>query len=242
MTRTSSPKRSPEAARLRTRDVVWALAVTFAALALIQAFVGRMYLIPSSSMEPTLHGCPGCANDRIVVQKVSYYFSDPQPGDVVVFSGPDSWNTSFDVARSRNVVVRGLQNLGAVVGLVPNGDNILVKRVIATGGQTVSCEEGDPAVMVDGHATSQDFVLDPPEIPIDSNGASQACGGAYFGPVTVPDGHLWVMGDNRTNSLDSRAHLGDKLQGTIPVDNVRGKVEAVVLPVSRAHPIDHPEL
>lgn len=242
MTRTSSPKRSPEAARLRTRDVLWALAVTFAVLALIQAFVGRMYLIPSSSMEPTLHGCPGCANDRIVVQKVSYYFSDPQPGDVVVFSGPDSWNTSFDVARSRNVVVRGLQNLGAVVGLVPNGGNILVKRVIATGGQTVSCEEGDPAVMVDGHATSQDFVLDPPEIPIDSSMGSQACGGAFFGPVTVPEGHLWVMGDNRTNSLDSRAHLGDKLQGTIPVENVRGKVEAVVLPVNRAHPIDHPDL
>lgn len=242
MTRTSSPKRCAETARLRTRDVVWALAVTFAVLALIQACVGRMYLIPSSSMEPTLHGCPGCTNDRIVVQKVSYYFSDPRPGDVVVFSGPDSWNTSFNVDRSQNVMLRGLQNLGAVVGLVPNGDNILVKRVIATGGQTVSCEEGDPSVMVDGHATNQEVVLDPPEIPIDDRVGSQACGGAYFGPVTVPEGHLWVMGDNRTNSLDSRAHMGDKLQGTVPVGNVRGKVAAVVLPVSRAQLIGHPEL
>ena len=79
MTRTSSP---------RVRDVLSALAVTFVALALIQAFVGRLYLIPSSSMEPTLHGCPGCTNDRIAVQKVSYYFSDPRPGEVVVFAGP----------------------------------------------------------------------------------------------------------------------------------------------------------
>ena len=242
MTRTSSPKRLSETARLRTRDVVWALALTFTVLALVQACVGRMYLIPSSSMEPTLHGCPGCTNDRIAVQKISYYFSDPRPWDVVVFSGPDSWNTSFDVDRPRNVMLRGLHNIGAVVGLVPNGDNILVKRVIATGGQTVSCEEGDPSVMVDGHATSQDVVLDPPEIPIDNRVGSQACGGAYFGPVTVPEGHLWVMGDNRTNSLDSRAHLGDKLQGTVPVDNVRGKVVAVVLPVSRAQTIEHPEL
>ena len=150
MTRTSSP---------RGRDVLTALALTFVVLALIQALVGRMYLIPSSSMEPTLHGCPGCTNDRIAVQKVSYYFSDPRPGEVVVFAGPDSWNTSFEVKRSRNVVLRGLQNIGAVVGLVPNGDNILVKRVIATGGQTVSCQEGDPAVMVDGKPTNQDLSL-----------------------------------------------------------------------------------
>lgn len=229
MTRTSSP---------RGRDVLTALALTFVVLALIQACVGRMYLIPSSSMEPTLHGCPECTNDRIAVQKVSYYFSDPRPGEVVVFAGPDSWNTSFEVKRSRNVVVRGLQNIGAVVGLVPNGDNILVKRVIATGGQTVSCQEGDPAVMVDGKPTNQDFVLDPPEIPIDERVGSQACGGAYFGPVIVPEGHLWVMGDNRTNSLDSRAHLGDNLQGTVPIENVRGKVAAVVVPVSRAQTID----
>lgn len=229
MTRTSSP---------RVRDILSALAVTFVALALIQAFVGRLYLIPSSSMEPTLHGCPGCTNDRIAVQKVSYYFSDPRPGEVVVFAGPESWNTSFEVKRSRNVLVRGVQNMAAVVGLAPNGDNILVKRVIAIGGQTVSCQEGDSAVMVDGEPTNQDFVLDPPEIPVDERTGSRACGGAYFGPVTVPEGHVWVMGDNRTNSLDSRAHLGDKFQGTVPVENVRGKVAAVVVPISRARTIE----
>lgn len=101
-------------------------------------------MIPSASMEPTLHGCEGCTNDRIFVEKLSYYFSDPDPGDVVVFEGPDAWNVGFSVDRSNNVMVRGVQNLVAAAGLRPNTKNILVKRVIATGGDTVQCLEDDP--------------------------------------------------------------------------------------------------
>ncbi|MDK4268749.1 signal peptidase I [Corynebacterium accolens] len=240
MTQTSKAK--PQHQRLRTRDFLAPVIGGFVLLVLLQAFVGRMYVIPSASMEPTLHGCTGCDNDRIAVQKMSYYFHDPAPGDVVVFEGPESWNTEFEVQRSDNVLVRGAQNALASVGLLPNGENILVKRVIATEGQTVKCEEGDSAVMVDGAPIDQSFTLDPPEIPVDPGSGSQACGGQYFGPVTVPEGNMWVMGDNRTNSLDSRAHIGDHLQGTVPVDNVRGKVEAVVLPVSRFGGIDDPDI
>ena len=240
MTQTSKAK--PQHQRLRTRDFLAPVIGGFVLLVLLQAFVGRMYVIPSASMEPTLHGCTGCDNDRIAVQKMSYYFHDPAPGDVVVFEGPESWNTEFEVQRSENVLVRGAQNALASVGLLPNGENILVKRVIATEGQTVKCEEGDSAVMVDGAPIDQSFTLDPPEIPVDPGSGSQACGGQYFGPVTVPEGNMWVMGDNRTNSLDSRAHIGDHLQGTVPVDNVRGKVEAVVLPVSRFGGIDDPDI
>lgn len=240
MTQTSKAK--PQHQRLRTRDFLAPVIGGFVLLVLLQAFVGRMYVIPSASMEPTLHGCTGCDNDRIAVQKMSYYFHDPAPGDVVVFEGPESWNTEFEVQRSENVLVRGAQNALASVGLLPNGQNILVKRVIATEGQTVKCEEGDSAVMVDGAPIDQSFTLDPPEIPVDPGSGSQACGGQYFGPVTVPEGNMWVMGDNRTNSLDSRAHIGDHLQGTVPVDNVRGKVEAVVLPVSRFGGIDDPDI
>lgn len=235
-------KAKPQHQRLRTRDFLAPVIGGFVLLVLLQAFVGRMYVIPSASMEPTLHGCTGCDNDRIAVQKMSYYFHDPAPGDVVVFEGPESWNTEFEVQRSENVLVRGAQNALASVGLLPNGQNILVKRVIATEGQTVKCEEGDSAVMVDGAPIDQSFTLDPPEIPVDPGSGSQACGGQYFGPVTVPEGNMWVMGDNRTNSLDSRAHIGDHLQGTVPVDNVRGKVEAVVLPVSRFGGIDDPDI
>lgn len=239
---TQTFKAKPQQQRLRTRDFLAPVIGGFVLLVLLQAFVGRMYVISSASMEPTLHGCTGCDNDRIAVQKMSYYFHDPAPGDVVVFEGPESWNTEFEVQRSDNVLVRGAQNALASVGLLPNGENILVKRVIATEGQTVKCEEGDSAVMVDGAPIDQSFTLDPPEIPVDPGSGSQACGGQYFGPVTVPEGNMWVMGDNRTNSLDSRAHIGDHLQGTVPVDNVRGKVEAVVLPVSRFGGIDDPDI
>lgn len=254
MTQTSRPRKrrtnlenravdhSPEEERVRVRDLLPTVIVVFLVLTFVQTFIGRMYLIPSASMEPTLHGCAGCKNDRILVQKLSYYFSDPQPGDVVVFAGADSWNSSFEVKRSDNVLVRGVENAGAAIGLLPNGENILVKRVIATEGQTVSCEAGDPAVMVDGQPIDQSYVKTPPEMPVDTAAGSEACGGSYFGPVTVPEGNIWVMGDNRTNSLDSRAHLGDNLQGTIPVDNVRGKVEAVVLPIPRAQLIDDPKI
>ena len=157
MTRISRNK--PSSQRLRTRDFFFPVVAGFVLLVLLQALVGRMYVIPSASMEPTLHGCAGCENDRIVVQKVSYYFTDPQPGEVVVFEGPESWNNEFQVKRSGNIIVRGAQNALAAVGLLPNGENILVKRVIATGGQTVSCEAGDPSVMVDGQPIDQSFAV-----------------------------------------------------------------------------------
>lgn len=214
-------------------------AAAVAILVLIQTFVGRLYVIPSASMEPTLHGCTGCSNDRIVVEKLSYRFSQPAPGDIVVFAGPPSWNTDFSVSRSKNIFLRGVQNTLAAGGIIPNGENILVKRIIATGGQTVSCQQGDSAIMVDGQPLSEDYILSPPAIPVPHDGGSVACGGAYFGPVTVPADQLWVMGDNRTNSRDSRAHLGDNLQGTIPLDNVRGKVLAVVAPPGRMGFVEH---
>ena len=224
------------------RGMALAVVATVVLLSLIQAFIGRLYVVPSGSMEPTFHGCAGCENDRIAVERVSYYSQDPQPGDVIVFASTPSWDGEFTVERSHNVLVRGLQNLLSLVGLVPNADNILTKRVIATGGQTVSCQAGDPAVMVDGRPTDQSFVLTPPVNEANPLTGSEACGGDYFGPVTVPEESLWVMGDSRTNSLDSRAHLGDNRQGTVPVDNVRGKVRAVVLPLGRGGIVKHPDI
>src|SRR5690606_13112286 len=87
--------------------------------ALMVTFVGRPYVIPSQSMEPTLHGCAGCTCDRIYVQKLSYYWSEPEPGDVVVFVGPPSWNGHYRSIRSDNTVIRGVQNFFSFFGLVP---------------------------------------------------------------------------------------------------------------------------
>lgn len=216
--------------------------LTFVVIVILQTFVGRVYMIPSQSMEPTLHGCEGCTGDRIFVDKISYRFTDPEPGDVVVFKGTDSWNSGFVSQRSENDLVRGLQNLGSYVGLVAPDENDLVKRIVATGGQTVSCEAGDPAVMVDGQPIDQSYTLQPAAFPVDPARGSEACGGNYFGPVEVPEGHYFMMGDNRTNSADSRAHLGGPLQGTIPEENIRGKVQAVIYPFNRIGGIDDPDI
>lgn len=196
---------------------------------LIQTFLARVYVIPSASMEPTLHGCTGCTNDRVLVDKVVYRFSDPRPGDVVVFRGPDSWGTEFTSPRSDNVLVRGLQQAASLIGLAPPDERDFVKRVIAVGGQTVQCCDAKNRVMVNGAPLNEPY-------PIFIGNEPQEA----FGPVTVPKGALWMMGDNRNNSADSRRHMGDERSGTVPVDNVIGKARVIVIPPSRWQHISDP--
>jgi signal peptidase I len=199
-----------------------ALVLTF----LIQTFLARVYVIPSQSMEQTLHGCPGCQNDRVLVDKMTYRFGEPRPGDVVVFKGPDSWGTNPEVGSTgdSNMVSRALQQFGALFGLAPPDEKDFVKRVIATGGQTVQCCDDRNRVMVDGRPLDEPYLY----FGMGSGNAQEA-----FPPVEVPDGHLWVMGDNRNNSSDSRRHVDDATSGTIPLENVIGKARVIVLPPSR---------
>jgi signal peptidase I len=203
--------------------VVVALVLTF----LIQTFLAKVYVIPSGSMETTLHGCAGCTNDRVLVDKVSYRFGDPQPGDVVVFRGPDSWrNTEFTVQTTDNPVVRGLQQLGSLVGLAPPNEKDFVKRVIAVGGQTVACCDSANRVVVDGEPLDEPYLYFLP--------AAGPARQPPFGPISVPEGQLWMMGDSRNNSADSRVPG----HGPVPMDNVIGKARAIVLPVGRFGGID----
>ncbi|GAA1682960.1 signal peptidase I [Mycolicibacterium murale] len=206
-------------------------------------FVARPYLIPSESMEPTLHGCPGCVGDRIMVDKLTYRFTDPAPGDVVVFKGPPSWSVGYKSIRSDNPAIRAVQDALSFVGFVPPDQNDLVKRIIAVGGQTVECR-ADTGLTVDGKKLDEPY-LDPTTMMADP--AIYPCLGNEFGPVTVPENRLWVMGDNRTHSADSRAHCtsspadaqnglictGDPTNGTIPVENVIGKARFIAWPPSR---------
>jgi signal peptidase I len=205
--------------------VLTALVLTF----LIQTFLARVYVIPSASMEPTLHGCPGCTDDRVLVDKLTYRFRDPRPGEVVVFRGTDSWDSEFSSQRSSNVLVRALQDAGALIGLAPPDERDFVKRVIAVGGQTVQCCDQHNRVIVDGMPLTEPYAFIAHE-PQDE-----------FGPVTVPQGNLWMMGDNRNNSADSRRHVADKRSGTVPVSNVIGKARLIVLPVSRWQGISDPD-
>ncbi|BBY60013.1 signal peptidase I [Mycolicibacterium sarraceniae] len=206
-------------------------------------FIARPYLIPSESMEPTLHGCAGCVGDRIMVDKVTYRFGEPRPGDVIVFKGPPNWNVSYKSIRSDNTAIRYVENAFSVVGFVPPDENDLVKRVIAVGGQTVQCRADtgltvDDKPLTEPYLNAQTMNADPLVYP---------CLGNEFGPVKVPEGRLWVMGDNRTHSADSRAHCtstpedaqkgilctGDPIAGTVPVSNVIGKARFIAWPPSR---------
>jgi signal peptidase I len=198
--------------------VVVALVLTF----LIQTFLAKVYVIPSGSMETTLHGCSDCTNDRVLVDKITYRFHDPRPGDVVVFRGPDGWrNTEFTVEETANPVQRVLQGLGSLVGLAPPDEKDFVKRVIATGGQTVACCDPRNRVLVDGRPLDEPYVYYLPEA-----GPAQQ---APFGPVTVPAGELWMMGDSRNNSADSRVPG----HGAVPVSNVIGQARVILMPFSR---------
>lgn len=206
--------------------VLTALVLTF----LIQTFLARVYVIPSASMEPTLHGCTGCINDRVLVDKLTYRFRDPRPGEVVVFRGTDSWGSEFTSQRSDNVLLRGLQDAGALIGLAPPDERDFVKRVIAIGGQTVQCCDKQNRVMVDSQPLTEPYAVFIGHEPQEE-----------FGPVTVPQGNLWMMGDNRNNSADSRRHIADQRSGTVPVSNVIGKARVIVLPLSRWQVIPDPD-
>ncbi|MDQ2707490.1 MAG: signal peptidase I [Actinomycetota bacterium] len=204
--------------------IVVALVLTF----LIQTFLARVYEIPSGSMETTLHGCTGCTDDRVLVDKLSYRFGDPAPGDVIVFAGPDNWqDPDFRERRSGNVLLRGLQSMGSLIGLAPPDEKDLIKRVIAVGGQTVACCDRD-RVTVNGKPLDEPYIYYLPEAGPPSQNE--------FGPVRVPEGQLWVMGDSRRNSADSTA-IG---HGPIPVENVIGKARFIVLPFRRFQGIPDP--
>lgn len=208
-------------------DICYGIGAALMVSVLFTVLVGRIYVIPSSSMEPTLHGCQGCENDRVLVTKL--YGRDINAGDVIVFAGDGKWNDGWESARSDYRGVAWLQDKLSHVGLMKPKDHMLIKRVVATEGQTVRCGPDDAGVVVDGEVLRDDVVLDPPERTeyLVEGMSSLACGGPYFGPVKVPESHVFVMGDNRTNSLDSRFY------GTVGVDQIVGKADMVVYPFSR---------
>ncbi|HSV64558.1 MAG TPA: signal peptidase I [Mycobacteriales bacterium] len=206
------------------RELPILLLIALVLAVLIKTFLVQAFFIPSGSMERTLHGCPGCSGDRVLVNKLVYRFRDPHPGDIVVFRGPESWAPEVLVAEPSNVVQRGLRAVGQVIGLAQPSEKDFIKRVVAVGGQTVLCCDAQGRITVDGRALTEPYIYtDGPQDPKLSQ----------FGPVTVPPGRLWVMGDHRNASADSRAHITDENRGTIAVGDVIGKAFVIAWPPSR---------
>ncbi len=202
------------------QEMILLLVLALVLAIVIKAFFLQAFYIPSGSMENTLR-----LNDRILVEKVtSWGGGSPQRGDVVVFSDPGGWLDPAEERPATTPVARALE----LFGLYPTGGH-LVKRVIGVGGDTVKCCDARGRVTVDGVPLNErSYVKDhePPSL-------------IHF-KVHVPKGYLWVMGDNRSNSADSRVHLGDPGGGMVPVTDVVGKVFAIVWPLDHATLLHRP--
>ena len=196
------------------------LVVTAMVMAVVvKAFFLQAFYIPSESMEPTM-----LVDDKILVEKVSYWAGEPDRGDIVVFDDPGGWLNAAESRKASNPVQRGLE----VVGLFPTGGH-LIKRVVGVGGDAIRCCDNGGHVTVNGTALDEPYLQDPVA------NANQTF------DVVVPKDHLWVMGDNRGNSADSRMHMGDPGGGFIDENAVVGKAWLRVWPVSRLGFMQAPE-
>ncbi|GII91428.1 signal peptidase I [Sinosporangium siamense] len=191
---------------------------------LIKTFVVQAFYIPSESMENTL-----LTNDRVLVNKLVYHTRDIERGDVVVFSGVDSWDSEVKLEEPSNPFAAFFRWVGTAFGVVP-GEKDYIKRVIGVGGDTVKCCDDKRRVTVNGVPLDEQSYLYPGDVPSTTPFE-----------VKVEKGRLWVMGDHRSVSLDSRTHIGDPGGGTIPVDKVVGRAFVIVWPFSRAAVLPIPE-
>ncbi len=182
----------PKSSTLRSIGSIALIVVAIIAVsALLKAFVFHAYEIPSASMEETI-----MTGDLVFSEKVTYYFNDPVPGDIVTFEDPE----------------------------VPS--RTLIKRVVATEGQKVNLVDG--AVYVDGEKLDEPYTDGQPSYPLNSSFSGENV--KY--PYTVPAGEVWVMGDNRTNSQDSRYF------GSIPASSISGRAVFTYWPPSSIGPLN----
>ena len=217
------------------------LLLSFGLAFVLQAVLLQAFVIPSGSMEQTLHGCPGCEGDRVLVDKAVYDVREVRRGEVVVFSGEGSWGSNGLVPPDEGgVVSRALRGVARAAGAAGPDDTDYVKRVIGLPGDRVACCTADGDVTVQPAGSGEPVPLDEPYVFEDDEQPFCAAGlGSVLCPVgaegvLVPEGRLWVMGDHRSASADSRARRTAPGGGTVPVDRVVGRAFAIVWPLGRA--------
>ena len=206
-------KHSAKGRRSLWRELPVLVVIAVVLALVIKTFVVQPFYIPSGSMQNTLE-----IGDRVLVNKVVYHLRGISRGDIVVFNGEGSWDPE-PVTSSNPVskLVGGLENL---VG-ISHGDDY-IKRVIGLPGDHVACCNAEGKITVNGVPLSETSYLYPGNAP-----------SATRFNITVPPGRLWVMGDHRAISYDSRGHIGDPGGGTIPENQVVGRAFVVIWPPSQ---------
>lgn len=213
----TAKKRGPVATFLR--EVVIVMVSALAISLVLKTFFIQPFYIPSISMETTLD-----VGDRIVVNKLAPGPFDLERGDIVVFLDPGGWLDEAPPALSP--IERAL----TWVGLLPeNAGEHLVKRVIGLPGDHVVCCDDAGRITVNGVAIEEPYVIDgaePSDEPFD---------------IVVPEGSLWVLGDNRPRSADSRFNEDSVGEGFVPIDNVVGRVVVIIWPLEHIELVQRPD-
>lgn len=213
-------------AKRRSRKLGWrfvfiAMVVFFLLIAVLRNAVMDLYFIPSASMEPLL-----LTGDRVLVSRTDFVNTPIQRGDVVVFDGRGSFTSLYS---GHGQLMDAAIGAGQWLGLVPN-NNIYVKRVLGVAGDTVKCCSASGQLEINGVPITESYLYPGDEPSV-----------VKF-EVTVPQGKLWLMGDHRNVSLDSRSLLGMPGGGLISTSKVIGRPWATVWPLDRLHILAHDDV
>ena len=181
---------------------------------IVKTFFIQFFYIPSGSMENTLQ-----VNDRVGVNKFGALFSDIKRGEVVVFRDPANWlSPNYDDSSGIRKVIKDSL---VFVGVLPDpSKQYLIKRVIGVGGDKVRCCGKDGKIEVNGVSLNEPYIYEGDK-PSDSEFE-----------VEVPQGFIWVMGDHRGASADSRFHTDDPNKGMVALDKVTGRATFIIWPFS----------
>jgi signal peptidase I len=206
------------------RELPILLVIALGLALILKTFFVQAFYIPSGSMEDTLQ-----VGDRVMVNKLAYKIGDIQRGDIVVFNGVDSWAPEVQVAEPSNPISRAVSDVAGIFGFGTPSEKDYIKRVIGLPGDHVQCCDKQGRVTVNGIPLDEPYLF-PGNDPSDSE----------F-DITVPQDRIWVMGDHRAESSDSRAHATDPGGGSIPIDSVIGRAFVIIWPVTDMGLLSRPD-